>query len=424
MHPELEDFARSRCLAIAQRLGLGDVVEDAIAEGTRVFSGWELGKLWAAIEEQLAGPPWSDAGDIRRVRWNAHGVTWQVEWKNDYETTLVAEEFLAGLQVFLSDLAGYDLCLLRSTLSVALDVAKSSGSDAGSAKAGRTYFRTRFAPSNAGRQATVTLPPYHLFRDGTLSLDAIMAGILSVISSLLEGASLLPTKRFLQILDERFSHGLPHKLSVAASYAQCLHGFIPQEDFNASSRLIHKPLVPPGPFRPPPSEQLPWYSGPGPGYSEQTGIDMTRNRYENFTCRIRLTLKRLSQEQAFQATLRRLREDGWKDWHILSMVFHVTMNYRLNQSATNLPWTRADIQAYGKVREESENDISVPLEEYSEENLRKCLPFYLLTVIKTFGMTNDLELHQRTPDLPGIEDFLTNRYNFWSDDVEHEDPFL
>ena len=193
LHPEMEDFARSKCLAIAQRLGLGDMIEDAVAEGIKAFGGWEPEKLWGAIGEQLAGLPWSDAGDTRRVQWDAHGVTWQVNWKNDYETTLVAEEFLAGLQVFLSDLAGYDLCLLRSTLSVTLDVATSNEPDAGSAKASRTYFRTRFAPSNIGRQATVTLPPYNLFRDGTLSRDDVLLGILSVISSLLEGGSLLPT---------------------------------------------------------------------------------------------------------------------------------------------------------------------------------------------------------------------------------------
>ena len=134
LHPEMGDFARSRCLAVARRLGLGTVVEDVVAGGTEVFSRWGSEQLWGAIEEQLAGPPWSDAGDTRRVQWNAHGVTWEVDWKNDYQTTLVAEEFLAGLQVFLSDLAGYDLCLLRSTLSVTLDVATADGSDIGSAK--------------------------------------------------------------------------------------------------------------------------------------------------------------------------------------------------------------------------------------------------------------------------------------------------
>ena len=99
------------------------------------------------------------------------------------------------------------------------------------------------------------------------------------------------------------------------------------------------------------------------------------------------------------------------------------MNYRLDLAATDLPQSKADIEAYSKLPEECEDDAPVPLEIYSEECLRKHMKFYLITVIKTFGITNDLELHQQTPDLPGIEDFLTNRYNFWSDDIEHEDYF-
>ena len=105
------------------------------------------------------------------------------------------------------------------------------------------------------------------------------------------------------------------------------------------------------------------------------------------------------------------------------MVFHVTMNYRLDLAVTDLPRTKADIEAYGKLSEECEDDAPVPLEMYSEGCLRKHMPFYILSVIKTFGMTDDLELHQQTPDLPGIEDFLANRYNFWLDDIKHEDYF-
>jgi hypothetical protein len=40
-----------------------------------------------------------------------------------------------------------------------------------------------------------------------------------------------------------------------------------------------------------------------------------------------------------------------------------------------------------------------------------------------FAETYGLELHQLTPDFPALEDFITHRYNFWTDDVEHADPF-
>jgi len=35
----------------------------------------------------------------------------------------------------------------------------------------------------------------------------------------------------------------------------------------------------------------------------------------------------------------------------------------------------------------------------------------------------NLECRQHTPDLKTIEHFLRHRYNYWIDDIEHEDPF-
>ena len=34
-----------------------------------------------------------------------------------------------------------------------------------------------------------------------------------------------------------------------------------------------------------------------------------------------------------------------------------------------------------------------------------------------------LESHQVTPDFRAIEEFLRHRYNYWTDDLPHADPF-
>lgn len=34
-----------------------------------------------------------------------------------------------------------------------------------------------------------------------------------------------------------------------------------------------------------------------------------------------------------------------------------------------------------------------------------------------------LDLRQRTPDFPAIESFLAERYAYWTDDIDHDDPF-
>lgn len=66
---------------------------------------------------------------------------------------------------------------------------------------------------------------------------------------------------------------------------------------------------------------------------------------------------------------------------------------------------------------EPEDALLVPIEEYDEEKLRQQLPIYLLSFAKTYNLEN----HQLIPDFAAIEEFLSLRYNFWIDDVDHDD---
>jgi hypothetical protein len=412
-----ESFAHERCMRIAQRLNLADVQEDAQTKAEAVWLGAGSQELWRAIEEQLAGPPWSDAGPVRRAHWKAHGVTWSAQWANNYQTTLAAEEFLAMLQIFLSDLAGYDLCLMRSTLDITLHLAPDE------ALGTRDYkgFDTRFEPSNTERLAHVMLPPYDQFRDGTLSRHDLQVGVLGIASSLLAEVSLLPTDHFYEVLNERFERGLQNKLLIAAPYGWCLREFVSLQVFNASARLERAPLAQLRPFVCRLPERQPWYDAPGPGYDSEEACKQIRSRYDGFTRPISHTLRRLAREPEFQSTVTQLRADGWKDWHILSAVFHVTINYRLNQRQILLPSPEAETAVTQRLasQPEPEDAPPVPLEQYREERLRQQIPIYMASFARTYG----LELHQLTPDFSAIEDFLTHRYSFWTDDIDHDDPF-
>jgi len=420
LKPDLEPFSNQRCLRIAQRLGLADALESTRSYANETWATMKTRDLWGTIEGQLPGPPWSDAGSVRRAQWKAHGVTWRAQWANGHETTLAAEEFLAALQVFLSDLAGYDLCLLRTTLNISLCLADDA--ERGQLR-DDSYkgFGVRFDPSNAERFAVVNLPPYRDFRDGALSRQDLLVGALSVASQLLAEVSMLPRSRFAQVLDDRFAQGLQSKLLIAAPYGRCSREFVGREVFDDSARAAHTPLTPPKAFECRLLDKLPWFDGLGPGYQPEEVKAHLHHRYEAFACPIGRTLARLRQEPRFQATLARLRASGWKDWHILSALFHVTMNYRLNQRRIVLPNQLAEMAADQRLltEPEAEDAVQAPLEEYDEEKLRQHVRMYMGAFTKTFG----LEIHQLTPDLPAIEDFLARRYNFWSDDVDHDDLF-
>jgi hypothetical protein len=69
---------------------------------------------------------------------------------------------------------------------------------------------------------------------------------------------------------------------------------------------------------------------------------------------------------------------------------------------------------------EPEEALPVPLSQYTEDKLRQQMKLYVPSFAKTF----DLELHQITPDFSALEDFLAHRYHFWSDDIDHDDPFI
>ena len=359
-HPQLEAFSHERCTRILERLGLDEVTKEIEPRPLDLYCGKE-DELWSAIEDQLAGPPWSDAGKARYAQWSAHGVSWYVNWKNDYETTLVVEEFLAGLQLLLSDLAGYDLCLLRTALHVNFQVADPTGTQK---TGGFRSFGVHFEPANEERHAVVTLPSYEQFRDGTLSHEDILVGTLAVISSLLAEVSLLPAKRFGEVIKERFAQGLKNKLSIAAPYSQILHGFVSKEDFGLSSRGAHKSSGSLRPFPLRPSEKLPWFNGPEPEYTEAKARERIENRYKNCFPGICFTLKRLSRNPEFQATLARLRSDGWKDWHVMHMIFNVTMNYRLDFNSKVYPLKRAEIEEQQRLLQqpEAEDAPLVPLD--------------------------------------------------------------
>lgn len=348
-------------------------------------------------------------------------MTWSARWTNDYETTLASEEFLAALQIFLSDLVGYDLCLMRSTLNISLRLAAEDLSSIASSGTDYKGFDTHFEPSNAERLAIVTLPPYRRFRDGTLSRDDLQAGALGVASSLLAEVSLLPTNRFHQVLADRFAQGLQNKLFIGASYGQCLREFVSQDVFDASGRSTRVPLAPPRPFVSRLPEMLPWFDGPGPGYNPEEARKQIRNRYDGFSCPITHTLQRLAQEPKFQTTLARLRADGWKDWHVLSAIFHVTINYRLSHRRLLFPSPEVEMAATQRLvsQPEPEDALPVPLQEYEEIKLRQQLMGYMISFAETYS----LEIHQLTPDFSAIEDFLAHRYNFWTDDVDHDNLF-
>lgn len=96
-----------------------------------------------------------------------------------------------------------------------------------------------------------------------------------------------------------------------------------------------------------------------------------------------------------------------------------TINERLNQLTKDESDPKKINEVWATLSEEKAEWKPVPLRIFHEDTLLFCLCTNMLSTIKVLG----LECHQMTPDFEAIEHFLRYRYNFWSDDIPHKDPF-
>jgi hypothetical protein len=132
-------------------------------------------------------------------------------------------------------------------------------------------------------------------------------------------------------------------------------------------------------------------------------------------------LPHLSTNGPFRATAAKLREDGWKDWHILLAMFNAIVDYLARQQCeTDNTKTAAALSKCSK--ELADMDVlhctyPIPGEVVSEEKLR----FHLRhSMTATLLETWDLRINTRIVDIAAIETLLSERYGYWSNDVEHD----
>ncbi|MGC1121827.1 MAG: hypothetical protein WBA22_12105 [Candidatus Methanofastidiosia archaeon] len=372
---------------------------------------WEredISRIWTRLEEQLAGRPFGDLGKTREVTWSELGSTWSVTWKNGYDTTPVAEQFIAVLQILLADIAHVDLCLLNTIVTI--NVRAENINDA----------ELEPIPSNKGRKWNVTLPLCS--KNWSSDVEHLQINTLTVTSTILEEISLLPKKSLDEILENLFREGISMKTFVGQIYEIIYREFISQEAFEGSDRSSKHIPESDRPFATKEHEEIGWLDGPGPGYTKENVCELLQNRYSRSIRVIKYTLERLMRNPNFIALIGRLRADGWLDWHILSSIATITVNYRVmqNPEAYYSAEISQDLFLEHIGMPERETWTPVPISEFTEERLRTSHRINMLSTLKLLG----LECRQTTPDLEAIDHFLRMRYNYWTDDIKHTDPFV
>lgn len=362
--------------------------------------------LWNNILAQLGGRPFGDLGMTRETSWSQLGIAWNINWENDFETTAIAEQIIASLQIFLADLSEYDLLLLKTEVEITVSIKDIKEPD------------IRAVPSNEGRKWIINFPR----QDDDLDIDGLTTEIISMSSLLLRKVSLLPNNQFFEIIEKSFQQGMSMKIFVGRPYQEVYKQFVKESDYDASHRKSLKVPYLEKPYLPEEHKSLGWKDDLDPGYSKDSSESLIKKRYANVMPPIRYTLKRLVSDQSFIEIVLRLRSRGWKDWHILSSILNITVNYRINQrrDIRNNPQMLGNLfQKMVNMKEEL-HAITVPISEFTEEKMISHQRFNMLSTLKVLG----LECQQETPDLIAIDHFLSVRYRYWEDDIEHEDPFV
>ncbi|WP_327742856.1 hypothetical protein OHO28_51230 [Streptomyces europaeiscabiei] len=360
-------------------------------------------------DAQGIGRPFSDAGPTRHYAWHALGVDWEITCPNEHLSVLAAERYTAALQVFLGELAPQEPLFLPGRVSVEIRV-----DDA------LPHVQPAVCEQSAERDTNrwrLRLPA-----GAPADLEAEPPRLLTALIKVVLSQSLLSDKAFKHLVEQALAGGLWHKLLVGRPYDE-LADFLRPDDYQTMAALADPAVgagTPRGQAKP---AALPARTGPGPGYEHKEALEAVRNRYAVMLPIVRYTLPRLSAEPGFRRTATQLREEGWRDWHLLTAIANVVGNHRAQQqglhpSPGDSPEHRARILAAMQAPERPE-DPPVPAEAFTERALRAHLSVAAVNTADSLGLV----VRHGLLDRQALLSVLGDRYGYWTDDVEHNDPF-
>jgi hypothetical protein len=399
--------------ACARRLGepaIGEVdgvidrlgVASFLHEATAANAWWDeltTEELGTRVAAELGRPGFADAGPTRSIAWRALGVEWRLSVRNEYVAVVAAERLAAVMQVVMAELSIRELAIAPTTVRI----------DIATLEPGDPRRRPEFRPSNDGRKWQAWLIPASENERG----PEAFAEALVVVFDVLGDVSLLPSDQLDELVRTALSEGIAERFAPMLLYDQVIP--TTNEDFNRSRRGEGRTL-PPHEAHPPEHPDLAWPSSPGPGYELSAAETQVRTRYDAMRRLMPDSITELMRDEAVGQVCASLRDEGWKDWHLLQALTSLVMSFRISL----LGLTDFDaIQAEGRriaQLPELPGASRMPANLVTLTSMQEALRMSMLVTIRNWP----LELHQATPDFPGIERLLAGRYGFWDVDVPHE----
>ncbi|WP_419703493.1 hypothetical protein [Promicromonospora sp. NFX87] len=388
--------------------GLNDLVEPMLAnvESIPPLSEPEVAE---SADRSGMGRPFSDAGPTRQYSWSALGNVWTLRAPNDRVHVLAAERFAAATQIMLVDLVGEDLLLVPGPIDI--EIAVSSEPVA----LGEVFLDASERDSTA-----------HLVRltvSGALPVDDGQLEVVAAAMQVIATQSLLGRSAFTQVMERTFERGLPHMLTCVRPYDELadIHKDSLFKELRGLAGTHIASELANAPQQSPALAQT--FTGTAVGYDATVSKETIRKRYENLIPPVRITVKRLAQDETFVAVVEGLREEGWKDWHLLTAVANIVVNARAIAAGINMTtsFTEVDVRRFHAIMEADEQptDLEVSPGDFSSQSMW----FHLANAARSTADAWGLEVRTNPIDPRAFLAVLGERFNYWADDAEHQPVF-
>ncbi|CAM3594454.1 hypothetical protein [Nocardioides zeicaulis] len=348
--------------------------------------------------EQFAGPVLSDLGLTRIIDFKALGTRWVFTFRNDRTTVLTTEGLVAAFQILLADAARHHPVLVSTTVRANVTVVEGAPGSTND---------VQLAETASGPQLAIRLS------NDTSNFEESSVLRTAVAFQLLQAVHAGPQHALAQLTDDLFREGLSTKVIVGRPYEDAAD-LIPANHYTRCSVASRPSAV--EAYEPNENEHLKASTQDGPEYDNALALTRIRERYEVVQRSWHLTVAEFLGDDRGRATIRRLQEEGWKDWQILMGIANVGVGLRM-QAAGLDPETATYERARPLMDHVETPDEPRPSIDLLLARLDHSMAGQLLTI----GQGWDVHSPTALVDVDAMRDLLERRYHYAQDDLPHRD---
>lgn len=365
-------------------------------------------QLFSSLKNMIDDLPLNDIGKQRSISFFALGSKWTIKFNNVFQMVAIAEEYIANIQIVLAEIAlsGIDFHLLKTEIQITLEL-------------GVTVVIPEQIASNDFIEWKITVVHFDDHDPAKITMHSAMN--MGTLMFILSNISLLESSEFTDLYLNFFKKANLDTKQQSVNLYQRIHrdiyteenfnslstGNFQSESFNVDLPLVNEVMIAPDSL----SDK----------YDYDSAIQAIKNRFDNSNKCMHITLEELKKNPAFHEFVRNLRNEGWKDWQIVSNMLNFMLNKKIDHFEQKSYNTEQEFinfrqEMHEKYINMNEEDcyLHFPLQAFQSEEFRSHFDIAYLSVLGLHGLVSNLE----TPNFKAIREFMDTRFNMANDDYQ------